>query len=64
MGLPHKFEQYNKATTEQLKSNFSDILRNIGEDVHREGIVKTPERAAKAIQFSYFWALSRPSRNS
>tara|TARA_R100001369_G_C3310653_1_gene167263 strand:+ start:598 stop:1197 length:600 start_codon:yes stop_codon:yes gene_type:complete len=45
------FEEYNESITDDLKSNFSEILTRLGEDVDREGIVKTPERAAKAMQF-------------
>lgn len=45
------FEEYNVEITDELKTNYSDILKGVGEDVSREGIVKTPERAAKAIQF-------------
>ncbi|RFN58338.1 GTP cyclohydrolase I FolE [Marixanthomonas ophiurae] len=45
------FEEYNESVTDDLKTNFSDILSSLGEDVNREGIVKTPERAAKAMQF-------------
>ncbi|WP_432410331.1 GTP cyclohydrolase I FolE [Rasiella sp. SM2506] len=44
-------EEYNTEVTEKLAANFSEILKGIGEDVEREGIVKTPERAAKAMQF-------------
>ena len=46
-----KYEEYNEQVTNELKDNFSNILKGIGEDVNREGIVKTPERAAKAMQF-------------
>lgn len=45
------YEEYNDATTNNLKSSFSEILKQVGEDTAREGIVKTPERAAKAMQF-------------
>ena len=45
------FEEYNETVTDDLKTNFSEILTKLGEDVDREGIVKTPERAAKAMQF-------------
>ncbi|NND88599.1 MAG: GTP cyclohydrolase I FolE, partial [Flavobacteriaceae bacterium] len=45
------FEEYNQEVTSKLKQSFTDILENIGEDVNREGVVKTPERAAKAMQF-------------
>ena len=37
-------------TTEQLKANTTSVLRLIGEDPCREGLVKTPERVAKALQ--------------
>ncbi|EDM42885.1 GTP cyclohydrolase I [unidentified eubacterium SCB49] len=46
-----KYETYNDKITDDLKDNFTNILKGIGEDVDREGIVKTPERAAKAMQF-------------
>ncbi|MEZ4874928.1 MAG: GTP cyclohydrolase I FolE [Flavobacteriaceae bacterium] len=51
MGSYRYFEEYHENTTEELKNNFSNILKEVGEDLQREGIAKTPERAAKAIQF-------------
>ncbi|RMA64503.1 GTP cyclohydrolase I FolE [Ulvibacter antarcticus] len=45
------FEEYEHEVTDQLKENYSQILSSIGEDINREGVVKTPERAAKAMQF-------------
>ena len=51
MGSYNNYEEYNEKVTDELKDNYSNILKEIGEDVHREGIVKTPERAAKAMQF-------------
>lgn len=51
MGNYRFFEEYNQETTEDLKQNFSDILSGLGEDISREGILKTPERASKAMQF-------------
>ncbi len=47
----NKFEEYNIKVTKDVKDNFKSILTNLGEDISREGIVKTPERAAKAMQF-------------
>lgn len=43
--------QYNDKVTEQLKSHYSEILNILGEDSNREGLLKTPERVAKAMQF-------------
>ncbi|PHQ81379.1 MAG: GTP cyclohydrolase I FolE [Coxiella sp. (in: Bacteria)] len=37
-------------TTDNLKDHYSKILTDLGEDVTREGLVKTPLRAAKAMQ--------------
>jgi len=45
------FEEYNEEVTEGLTNNFKQIIHGLGEDTSREGILKTPERAAKAIQF-------------
>ena len=46
-----KNEQYDEETTAALKGHIEDILRLIGEDPAREGLQKTPERVAKAMQF-------------
>ncbi|AXT54939.1 GTP cyclohydrolase I FolE [Aquimarina sp. MMG015] len=47
----NKFEEYNIKVTDDVKDKFKSIITDLGEDVSREGIVKTPERAAKAMQF-------------
>ncbi|WP_339627014.1 GTP cyclohydrolase I FolE [uncultured Maribacter sp.] len=44
-------EEYNLEITDEVKSRYSSIINEIGEDVGREGLVKTPERAAKAMLF-------------
>jgi len=45
------FEEYDLEVSNELKQNYKNIIEQIGEDTEREGIVKTPERAAKAMQF-------------
>ena len=44
-------ERYDPAATERLAEHTREALTLIGEDPGREGLVKTPERAAKALQF-------------
>ncbi|XP_061174651.1 GTP cyclohydrolase 1-like isoform X2 [Saccostrea echinata] len=40
-----------KLLQEKLSSNYKDILGELGEDPTRAGLLKTPERAAKALMF-------------
>ena len=46
-----KIEQYDEVTTEGLKKNYKEAISFLGEDADREGLIKTPERMAKAMQF-------------
>jgi GTP cyclohydrolase I len=46
-----KIEQYDQDITEGLLKNYKDTLGLLGEDPEREGLQKTPERIAKAMQF-------------
>ncbi len=46
-----KTETYDEVTTSSLMKNYKEIIGLVGEDVKREGLIKTPERAAKATQF-------------
>jgi GTP cyclohydrolase IA len=46
-----KTENYDLKTTNLLKKQYKLLLNEIGENPEREGLVKTPERAAKAMQF-------------
>ena len=51
MGAYKKEEQYDSKNIESLKEHYSKVLELIGEDPSREGLIKTPERVAKAMQF-------------
>lgn len=46
-----KTEQYDSETTLSLSDSYKKIISEIGEDVNREGLLKTPERIAKAMQY-------------
>ncbi len=46
-----KSEKYDDALTNRIATDYSDILTSISEDINREGLLKTPERASKAIQY-------------
>jgi GTP cyclohydrolase I len=46
-----KTEQYDEKTTSSLLKNYREVLGLLGEDPNREGLDKTPERVAKAMQF-------------
>lgn len=42
---------YDENTTKNISGVYTDILSQLGEDPTREGLVKTPERVAKALQY-------------
>ncbi len=42
---------YDEEKTERLAGYYTGIIGTLGEDVSREGLVKTPVRVAKAMQF-------------
>jgi len=46
-----KIEHYDEECTKSLSSHYKEVIENIGEDPNREGLLKTPERVAKAMQF-------------
>jgi GTP cyclohydrolase I len=46
-----KFEEYNMNVTEDVMQKYQSIIESIGEDANRQGLIKTPERAAKAMQY-------------
>ncbi|UKM63618.1 GTP cyclohydrolase I FolE [Flavobacteriaceae bacterium GSB9] len=50
--MPYKsFEEYNLKVTDDVKARYEHIISDLGENPSREGLLKTPERAAKAMQF-------------
>lgn len=46
-----KIETYDEAVTEGLKDQYTKAIELLGENPEREGLIKTPERMAKAMQF-------------
>ena len=46
-----KIDQYNQEKVGRIAAHYTDILESLGEDPNREGLLKTPERVAKALQF-------------
>ncbi len=46
-----KYEEFNIQVTDDVKDRYKNIILDLGEDVSRDGLQKTPERAAKAMQF-------------
>lgn len=46
-----KIDQYNPELVEKISKNYASTIQLIGENIERDGLMKTPERAAKAIQF-------------
>jgi GTP cyclohydrolase I len=46
-----KIDRYDAPSVERMAEKIRAVLEELGEDPRREGLVKTPERAAKALQF-------------
>lgn len=46
-----KKEDFDKHTTDELVKQYSNVIDLLGEDAEREGLLKTPQRVAKAMQF-------------
>ena len=46
-----KVDNYHPVTVKRVADNYRAILKDLGENPDREGLLKTPERAAKAMHF-------------
>ena len=46
-----KVDNYHPVTVKRVANNYRAILKDLGENPDREGLLKTPERAAKAMHF-------------
>ncbi len=46
-----KIDRYNLKSIDEIASKYKTILSDIGENPNREGLLKTPERVAKAMQY-------------
>ena len=51
MPLYKREDHYDEEAVANMAEHYRAILGTLGEDVDREGLVKTPERAAKALAF-------------
>lgn len=46
-----KIDKYNPVLVKEISGFYTSVIRSIGENPERDGLAKTPERAAKAMQF-------------
>lgn len=46
-----KVESYDEASIQAMQVAYKEVIEQCGENPNREGLLKTPERAAKAMQF-------------
>ncbi|WP_013664609.1 GTP cyclohydrolase I FolE [Olivibacter jilunii] len=46
-----KIDRYNTDKIESIANHYEDILSQLGENPKRQGLLKTPERIAKALQY-------------
>ncbi len=47
----NRIDEYDRNITQKLQEHYTEILKLIGENTEREGLEKTPERVAKAMQY-------------
>lgn len=46
-----RIDHYNNNKIDSLSAHYSSIIKELGEDVERDGLLKTPERVSKAMQY-------------
>ncbi len=46
-----RIDEFDQETTEALSEHYVEVIKLLGEDINREGLQKTPDRVAKALQF-------------
>jgi GTP cyclohydrolase I len=46
-----KIDRYNDSKISSIAAHYTEVLTQMGEDPNREGLLKTPERVAKALQY-------------
>ncbi len=51
MNKYNKIDAYDEQLTKKLADQYKNVLEGLGENVEREGLIKTPERASKAMQY-------------
>jgi len=61
MALYKRIDSYDEDAISKLAEAYRTILDGIGEDVQREGLVKTPERVSKALAFMTSGMNTNPS---
>lgn len=47
----HRIDEYDQEKTEQLQYHYHEILKLLGEDPAREGLLQTPYRLGKSMQY-------------
>lgn len=46
-----KIDQYNDKLVDSMSDMYKNIIKDVGENITRDGLIKTPIRAARAMQF-------------